>query len=136
MVACTCAHRDSVAPSTHKEQKKQPQRNVSNLLGHQLGRLSRALTRDAVQRTPRATLVNMTQFLLRRLLKASGPSTVHGRLAGGIEAPAVHDRVEEMNAQLRALEVKLDHKGQDPKVPVQAIESKMSQDIGGNARGD
>lgn len=53
----------------------------------------------------------------------------------GIDAPTVHDRVEEMNAQLRALEAKLDHKGQDPKVSVQAIDNKMNQDMGGNARG-
>lgn len=76
-----------------------------------------------------------TQFLLRRLLKTGGPSTVHGRLAMGIDAPKVHDRVEEMNAQLRALEVKLDHKGQGPKVSVQAIDNKMNQDMGGNAKG-
>lgn len=76
-----------------------------------------------------------TQLLLRRLLKAGGPSTVHGRLAMGIDAPTVHDRVDEMNAQLRALEAQLDHKGQDPKDSVQAIENKMNQGMMGNARG-
>lgn len=76
-----------------------------------------------------------TQFLLRRLLKAGGPSTVHGRLAMGIDAPTIHDRIEETNAQLRALEVKLDHKGRDPKVSVQAIENKINRDMGCNARG-
>ncbi|RSL92531.1 hypothetical protein CDV31_015113 [Fusarium ambrosium] len=69
-----------------------------------------------------------TQLLLRRLLKSGGPSTVHGRSAMHLEPPSVNDRIEEMNAQLRALEVQLGHKGQDPKAAVQDLEyHKMYQ---------
>ncbi|RSL61983.1 hypothetical protein CEP53_004902 [Fusarium sp. AF-6] len=63
-----------------------------------------------------------TQLLLRRLLKSGGPSTVHGRSAMRLEPPSVSDRIEEMNTQLRALEVQLGHKGQDPKAAVQDLE--------------
>ncbi|RSL77752.1 hypothetical protein CEP51_008805 [Fusarium floridanum] len=63
-----------------------------------------------------------TQLLLRRLLKSGGPSTAHGRSAMRLEPPSVNDRIEEMNTQLRALEVQLGHKGQDPKAAVQDLE--------------
>ncbi|RSL56238.1 hypothetical protein CEP54_008936 [Fusarium duplospermum] len=77
-----------------------------------------------------------TQILLRRLLKSGGPSTVHGRLAMRLEPPSVNDRIEEMNTQLRALEVQLGHKGQDPKAAVQDLEHhKMYRDLRDIARG-
>lgn len=48
----------------------------------------------------------------------------------GIDAPTVHDQIEEMNAQIRTLEVQLGHGGQDPKAAVQDIKShKMYRDL-------
>lgn len=71
-----------------------------------------------------------TQLLLRRLLTHTGPATVHGRLAMNLEPPSVHDRIEDMNIQLRAVEAQLGHRGQDPRVPVQDIENhKMFQSL-------
>ncbi|RTE84878.1 hypothetical protein BHE90_000652 [Fusarium euwallaceae] len=93
-----------------------------------------------LQGTLKATLPNMastpTQLLLRRLLKSGGPSTVHGRSAMRLEPPSVNDRIEEMNTQLRALEVQLGHKGQDPKAAVQDLEyHKMYRDLKDITRG-
>ncbi|KAI8724156.1 hypothetical protein NCS52_00273300 [Fusarium sp. LHS14.1] len=94
----------------------------------------------AIAKKSRATRPNMasapTQLLLRRFLKAGGPSTVHGRLATRLEPPSVPDRIEEMNAKLKALEVQLGHRGQDPKAAVQDIQHhKMYRDLSDMAGG-